>query len=84
MTLLPQILLVTGAVAWGLGWLPLHHFASVGLVGMSLVLLVYGALALFGVAIASWISFSPEPAAADAIPSRPDAVPSRDSAEPGA
>jgi predicted MFS family arabinose efflux permease len=51
---------------------------------LSLVLLIYGALALFGVAIASWISFSPEPAAADAIPSRPDAVPSRDSAEPGA
>jgi predicted MFS family arabinose efflux permease len=49
---------------------------------LSLVLLIYGALALFGVVMASWISFSPEPAAADAIPSRPDAVPSRDSAEP--
>ena len=48
-----------------------------------LVLLIYGALALFGVAIASWISFSSEPAAAGAIPSRPDVVPSKDSAEQG-
>ncbi|WP_114993528.1 MFS transporter [Synechococcus sp. UW179A] len=45
---------------------------------LSLVLLIYGALALFGVAMASWISFSPEPAGADAIPSRPGAVQSRD------
>ncbi len=51
MTLLPQILLVTGAVAWGLGWLPLHHFASVGLVGMPLVLLVYGLLSLFAMPV---------------------------------
>ena len=51
MTLLPQILLVTGAVAWGLGWLPLHHFASVGLVGMPLVLLVYGLLSLFAIPV---------------------------------
>jgi len=51
---------------------------------LSLVLLIYGALALFGVAMASWISFSPEPAGAAAIPSRPDAVQSRDSAAPGA
>ncbi len=50
---------------------------------LSLVLLIYGALALFGVAMASWISFSPEPADVGAILSRPDAVPSRDSAEPG-
>ena len=49
---------------------------------LSLVLLIYGALALFGVAMASWISFSPEPVAADAIPSRPDAVQSKDSAAP--
>ena len=49
---------------------------------LSLVLLIYGALALFGVAMASWISFSSEPAVADAIPSRPDAVQSKDSAEP--
>ena len=51
MTLLPQILLGTGAVAWGLGWLPLHHFASVGLVGMPLVLLVYGLLSLFAIPV---------------------------------
>ena len=51
MTLLPQILLVTGAVAWGLGGLPLHHFASVGLVGMPLVLLVYGLLSLFAIPV---------------------------------
>lgn len=51
MSLLPQTLLVTGAVAWGLGWLPLHHFASVGLVGMPLVLLVYGLLSLFAVPV---------------------------------
>ncbi|WP_413745195.1 MFS transporter [Synechococcus sp. MIT S9220] len=50
---------------------------------LSLVLLIYGALALFGVAMASWISFSSEPAAAGAIPSRPDVVPSRDSVKPG-
>ncbi|KZR93703.1 Major Facilitator Superfamily protein [Synechococcus sp. MIT S9509] len=49
---------------------------------LSLVLLIYGALALFGLAMASWISFSPEPAAADAIASRPGVVQSRDSAEP--
>lgn len=51
MTLLPQTLLITGAVAWGLGWLPLHHFASVGLVGMPLVLLVYGLLSLFAIPV---------------------------------
>lgn len=45
-SILPQLLLVVGATVWGLGWLPLHHFASVGLVGMPLVLLVYGALSL--------------------------------------
>ena len=50
---------------------------------LSLVMLIYGALALFGVAMASWISFSSEPAAAGAIPSRPDVVPSRDSVKPG-
>ena len=49
---------------------------------LSLVLLIYGALALFGVAMASWISFSSEPVAAAAIPSRPDAVQSKDSTEP--
>lgn len=50
-TLLPQVLLVTGAVAWGLGWLPLHHFANVGLVGMPLVLLVYGLLSLIALPV---------------------------------
>jgi drug/metabolite transporter (DMT)-like permease len=49
--MLPQTLLVTGAVAWGLGWLPLHHFASVGLVGMPLVLLVYGLLSLLALPV---------------------------------
>lgn len=48
-TLLPQALLVSGAIVWGLGWLPLHHFASVGLVGMPLVLLIYGLLSLIAV-----------------------------------
>ena len=51
---------------------------------LSLVLLIYGALALFGVSMASWISFSPEPAAVGAIASRPGVVQSRDSAEPEA
>ena len=50
---------------------------------LSLVLLIYGALGLFGVAMASWIKFTPEPVAVDAIPSRPDEVLSRDSGEPG-
>lgn len=50
-TLLPQILLVTGAIAWGLGWLPLHHFASLGLVGMPLVLLVYGLLSFIALPV---------------------------------
>ena len=49
---------------------------------LSLVLLIYGALALFGVAMASWISFSSELAVVGAIPSRPDVVRSTDSAEP--
>ncbi|HCJ30718.1 MAG TPA: multidrug DMT transporter permease [Pseudomonas sp.] len=50
-TLLPQSLLVAGAIAWGLGWLPLHHFASIGLVGMPLVLLVYGVLSLIAIPV---------------------------------
>lgn len=50
-TLLPQTLLVTGAIAWGLGWLPLHHFASAGLVGMPLVLLVYGLLTVIAIPV---------------------------------
>ena len=50
---------------------------------LSLVLLIYGALGLFGVAMASWIKFTPEPVAVDAIPSRPDEARSRDSGEPG-
>nr|WP_272888990.1 DMT family transporter [Stutzerimonas stutzeri] len=45
------MLLVTGAIAWGLGWLPLHHFASVGLVGMPLVLLVYGLLTVVAIPV---------------------------------
>jgi hypothetical protein len=45
---------------------------------LSLVLVIYGALALFGVAMAGWISLNPEPVDAAAIPSRPDAVPSRE------
>lgn len=49
--LLPQGLLVTGAIAWGLGWLPLHYFASVGLVGMPLVLLVYGLVSLLALPV---------------------------------
>ena len=49
---------------------------------LSLVLLIYGALALFGVAMAGWISCNPEPVAAGATPSRPAAVQSRDSAAP--
>ena len=49
---------------------------------LSLVLLIYGALALFGVAMAGWISCNPEPVAASATLSRPAAVQSRDSAAP--
>ena len=45
---------------------------------LSLVLVIYGALALFGVVMAGWISLNPELVDAAAIPSRPDAVPSRE------
>lgn len=50
---------------------------------MSLVFLIYGAFALFGIAMASWIKFSSEPIVVGAIPSMPSEVPSRDSTEPG-
>src|SRR5690606_10729371 len=50
-SVLPQLLLVVGATVWGLGWLPLHHFASVGLVGMPLVLLVYGSLSVIALPV---------------------------------
>lgn len=55
-SVLPQLLLVIGATAWGLGWLPLHHFANVGLVGMPLVLLVYGSLSVVAAVLSSaWL-----------------------------
>ena len=45
---------------------------------VSLVLVIYGALALFGVVMAGWISWNSELVDAAAIPSMPDAVPSKE------
>ncbi|HDZ56961.1 MAG TPA: DMT family transporter [Pseudomonas xinjiangensis] len=53
-TLGPQLLLVFGASLWGLGWIPLHYFASVGWIGMPLVLLTYGLLAVVAIPVLWW------------------------------
>lgn len=45
----PEIVLLVGASFWGLGWMPLQHFASLGLVGMPLVLATYGLLSLLAI-----------------------------------
>ena len=45
---------------------------------VSLVLVIYGALALFGLVMAGWISWNSELVDAAAIPSMPDAVPSKE------
>lgn len=38
--------LLLGAAIWGLGWLPLAHFAGLGLAGMPMVLFTFGLLSL--------------------------------------
>ncbi len=49
--LLPQTLLVFGAVLWGLGWLPVQFFAARGLAGMPLVVLTYSLLSLIALPV---------------------------------
>jgi drug/metabolite transporter (DMT)-like permease len=49
--LLPQAMLIGGAVMWGLGWLPLQYFAARGLAGMPLVLLTYALLSLLALPV---------------------------------
>jgi len=50
-SLMPQSMLVGGAVMWGLGWLPLQFFAARGLAGMPLVLLTYSLLSLLALPV---------------------------------
>ncbi len=45
----PEIVLLLGATLWGLGWMPLHYFAALGLSGMPVVLATYGLLSLLAV-----------------------------------
>lgn len=44
-----EIVLLLGAAIWGLGWMPLAHFAGQGLAGMPLVLCTYGLLCTLAV-----------------------------------
>jgi len=44
-----EIVLLLGAAIWGLGWMPLAHFAGQGLAGMPLVLCTYGLLCALAV-----------------------------------
>lgn len=44
-----EIVLLLGAAIWGLGWMPLAHFAGQGLSGMPLVLCTYGLLSALAV-----------------------------------
>lgn len=44
-----EIVLLLGASLWGLGWMPLAHFAGQGLAGMPLVLCTYGLLSVIAV-----------------------------------
>lgn len=44
-----EIVLLLGAAIWGLGWMPLAHFAGQGLAGMPLVLCTYGLLCVLAV-----------------------------------
>lgn len=47
----PEILLLLGAILWGLGWIPLEHLAGQGLAGMPVVLYTYGLLCLVALPI---------------------------------
>ncbi|SDS52007.1 Permease of the drug/metabolite transporter (DMT) superfamily [Halopseudomonas xinjiangensis] len=53
-TIVPQLLLVLGASLWGLGWIPLHYFADQGWVGMPLVVVTYGLLAVVAIPVLWW------------------------------
>ncbi|MDH1010934.1 DMT family transporter [Pseudomonas nicosulfuronedens] len=44
-----EIVLLLGAALWGLGWMPLAHFAGQGPAGMPLVLCTYGLLCALAV-----------------------------------
>lgn len=44
-----EFVLLLGAAIWGLGWMPLAHFAGQGLAGMPLVLCTYGLLCTLAV-----------------------------------
>jgi drug/metabolite transporter (DMT)-like permease len=44
-----EIVLLLGAAIWGLGWMPLAHFAGQGLAGMPLVLCTYGLLCVLAI-----------------------------------
>lgn len=50
-SLMPQGMLIGGAIMWGLGWLPLQFFAARGLAGMPLVLLTYSLLSLLALLV---------------------------------
>ena len=50
-SLMPQGMLIGGAIMWGLGWLPLQFFAARGLAGMPLVLLTYSLLSLLALPV---------------------------------
>ena len=50
----PEIVLLVGAIIWGLGWLPLQHFAGLGLSGMPMVLATFGLLSLLALPLLYW------------------------------
>lgn len=50
----PESILLLAAIVWGLGWMPLAHFAGLGLSGMPVVLATYGLLCALAVPILLW------------------------------
>jgi drug/metabolite transporter (DMT)-like permease len=50
----PESILLFAAVLWGLGWMPLHHFADQGLSGMPVVLATYGLLCGLAIPVLVW------------------------------
>jgi drug/metabolite transporter (DMT)-like permease len=51
MLLRAELILLLGAILWGLGWIPLQHFAGLGLSGMPVVLATYGLLSLLALPV---------------------------------
>jgi hypothetical protein len=45
----PVLALLASSVLWGLIWLPLKFFAGIGFGSVSLLLVAYGSLSVFGV-----------------------------------